>query len=231
MLSAEQLKARDGKLTASRVACLMQGDAEKILNLWRELTGDPSFVPDDLSGVWPVRLGEATEDLNLHWYERRTGRTATRRGEVVVHPVHTYAACTLDGFDAVIGAVIECKCVGGFEARDKVIDRYQPQVQWQMAVTQTTKAVLSIIEGGKEPVLEEIGYDAAYCKELWTRAAAFMLCVQTLRPPVALAPVVAPVRPPKSTTWRRATPGPRMPRCEGAWTWNHRHSRWARCDD
>ena len=74
MLTAEQLKARDGKLTASRVACLMTGDAEKIMNLWREMVGDPSFVADDLSGVWPVQLGSATEMLNLDWYTRRTGR-------------------------------------------------------------------------------------------------------------------------------------------------------------
>lgn len=196
-LTAEQLRARDGKLTASRVACLMTGNVEKIINLWREMVGDPSFVADDLSGVWPVQLGTVTEHLNLDWYERKTGRKLTRRGEVAVHPVHQYAACTLDGFDEALMAVVECKHVGGFESRATVIDRYQPQVQWQMMVTQSTKAVLSIIEGGKEPVLEEIGYDAAYCKELWARAAAFMLCVQTLTPPSPIASVLAPVRPSK----------------------------------
>jgi predicted phage-related endonuclease len=206
-LTSEQLKARDGKLTASRVACLMTGSPEKIMNLWREMVGDPSFVDDDLSGVWPVQLGSTTENLNLDWYTRRTGRKLTRRGEVVVHPVHTYAAATLDGYDAELGAVIECKHVGGFEPRATVVDRYVPQVQWQMMVTECTKAVLSIIEGGREPVLEEIAYDAAYCKELWTRAAAFMLCVRTLSPPVALAAVAAPVKPAKvydmasSNTW------------------------------
>lgn len=195
MLTAAQLKARDGKLTASRIACLMTGDAAKITDLWREMVGDPSYVPEDLSGVWPVQLGSATEALNLDWYEHKTGRKVTCRGEVVVHAEKPWAAATLDGFDAELGAVVECKHVGGFEARATVIDRYQPQVQWQMMVTDCTRAVLSIIEGAKEPVLEDIAYDAAYCRELWARAAAFMLCVQTLTPPVAIAPVSAPVRP------------------------------------
>lgn len=97
-LTAAQLTAREGKLTASRVACLMTGDEAKILDLWREMVGDPAHVPEDLNGVWAVRLGELTEPLNLEWYERRTGKPVTRRGEVVVHPIVTWAACTLDGW-------------------------------------------------------------------------------------------------------------------------------------
>jgi predicted phage-related endonuclease len=98
MLNAAQMKARDGKLTASRVACLMTGDNDKILNLWRELVGDPAYVEEDLSNVWAVQLGTATEELNLDWFERRTGKKVTRRGEVVIHPECDWAACTLDGW-------------------------------------------------------------------------------------------------------------------------------------
>lgn len=96
MLTPEQLKARDGKLTASRVGVLMSGDEAKILSLWREMLGLQE--PEDLSGVWAVRRGEATEQLNLDWFERKTGKKVTRRGEVVVHPEHDWAACTLDGW-------------------------------------------------------------------------------------------------------------------------------------
>ena len=39
MLTAEQIKARSGKLTASRVSVLMKGDAKGIHNLWLEMTG------------------------------------------------------------------------------------------------------------------------------------------------------------------------------------------------
>jgi len=193
-LTEAQLKARDGKLTASRVACLMTGDETKIMNLWREMVGDPAFIADDLSGVWPVRLGEATEALNLSWYERKTGRALTRKGEVVVCPRAEWAASTLDGWDAAVPAVIECKHVGGYEARDVVLARYQPQLHWQMICTGAKQAVLSVIEGAKEPALEVVDFDESYAAELWTRAERFMACVRDLVEPVTLAPVAAPVK-------------------------------------
>ena len=97
MLNAEQIKARTGKLTASRIACLMKGDAKEIYNLWLEMTGQ-EFEHEDLLRVWPVQLGSATEQLSLDWFEMKNGLPVTRRGEVVVHPDYEWAACTLDGW-------------------------------------------------------------------------------------------------------------------------------------
>jgi predicted phage-related endonuclease len=198
MLSPHQITARDGKLTASRVACLMTGDEKKITNLWRELVGDPEFEPDDLSNIWPVRLGEITETINLDWYELKTGRAVSRRGEVVIHPVADWAAATLDGFDKELPGPIECKHVSGREPLSKIIDRYQPQLQWQMMVTHTQQAILSIIEGCNEPLRETIPFDQVYSAELWRRAEAFMQCVWALTPPIPLAPASAPVVPTKA---------------------------------
>lgn len=193
MLSPTQIKARDGKLTASRVACLMTGDAEKILNLWNELVGG-AYVEEDLSGVWPVQLGSHTESLNLDWYERRTGRSLSRRGDVVCHPLFDWAAATLDGFDDELSAPVECKHVGGFEKTATIIERYFPQCHWQMIVTGTKRCVMSIIEGAREPVIEMVEYDAEYAAELCSRADQFMECVRTMTPPVVLDPVAAPVK-------------------------------------
>jgi hypothetical protein len=192
MLTAAQLQARDGKLTASRVACLMSGDADKILSLWQELVGDPAFVPDDLSGVWPVQLGVATEALNLAWYEQKTGRPLSRQGEVVLHPDAEWAAATLDGWDASFPCVVEAKHVGGREPLATVIERYQPQMHWQMLVTGARQTALSVIEGANEPIVELIAFDADYAAELWQRAVAFMGCVWSLREPVPRAAVTAP---------------------------------------
>jgi predicted phage-related endonuclease len=194
MLTAAQHKARDGKLTASRVACLMTGDQGKIMNLWYELVGDPRHVPDpDLTWVWAPRLGSHTEALNLDWYEHKTGRPVTRRGEVVIHDIADWAACTLDGWDDTIPAVVEAKHVGGREPIAKIIDRYQSQLHWQMLVTGTAQAVLSVIEGANEPVCETVQYDAAYGNELWRRATEFWRCVEDLRPPFSVPPVPPPV--------------------------------------
>lgn len=194
MLSPDQIKARDGKLTASRVACLISGDADKILNLWRELVGDPAFVPEDLSDVWPVQLGSCTEALNLEWYTRRTGRPLTRQGEVVLRDGFDWAACTLDAFDAELSAPVECKHVGGFEKHEAIIARYQPQLHWQMLCTGTARCMLSTIEGAREPIIDEIQFDGGYASELWDRAWRFMQCVWNLTPPIELAPVAAPVK-------------------------------------
>lgn len=193
MLTAQQIQARDGKLTASRVACLMTGDATKIMNLWREMVGDPSFEPEDLSHVWPVQLGTATEAINIAWYEMKQG-DLTRKGEVVCHPLHDWAACTLDGFDPVLPGPVECKHVGGWEPREAVVARYAAQVHWQMLCTGTYKAALSIIEGAREPVIEPVDFDPVYATELFRRAESFMECVWNLTPPIAGAPVAAPVR-------------------------------------
>ena len=199
-LTREQRAAREGKLTASRVGVLMNGGDEALYDLWRELTGDPSHVPADLSDVWAVQLGSLTESLNLDWYARKTGHAPTRRGEVVTSKERPWAACTLDGWDAAYGgtdppvrAVIECKHVGGFETLETVIARYMPQVHWQMYVSRAEIAVLSIIEGAREPVLEEVPLDPDYLAELLRRADEFWRCVASLTPPVAPPPVAPPL--------------------------------------
>ncbi len=192
-LTAEQLIAREGKLTASRVACLMGSDQEKILNLWKELVGDPSFVPESLDHIWAVQLGSVTEPLHLDWIARKRGNVS-RRGEVVLHKEFDWAAATLDGWLDSHQCPVEVKCVGGFEKRDAIIQRYFPQITWQCLVAEANQCLFSMIEGGREPVSEFIPLDAAYAKELMDRAQAFMACVKSLTPPVTLAAVSAPVK-------------------------------------
>src|SRR5580765_5201944 len=161
MLNAEQIAARTGKLTGSRIACLMQGDAEKIMQLWLEMTDDPSFVPEDLSRVWPVRLGECTEQLQLDWYELKNA-AVTRRGEVVIHPRYPWAAATLDGWIDDLDCPIECKHVGGREPLEVIIERYWPQMGWQMECTGAQQCALSVIMGANEPIVEFIPRDDGY---------------------------------------------------------------------
>jgi hypothetical protein len=191
MLTATQLVAREGRLTASRVSALMTGDENKIMDLWREMIGDPLFKPADLSGVWPVRLGEATEALNLEWYGRKHGKV-TRMGEVVLgNP--DWMAATLDGWDDAKGCPVECKNVGGREPLETIIARYQPQIHWQMMVTGATQCALSVIMGANEPIVEMLTLDNEYAKELMRRAEQFMRLVETLVCPVALPPVTPPI--------------------------------------
>jgi predicted phage-related endonuclease len=194
MLTQQQLDARAGKLTASRIGCLMQGDAEKVLRLYKEMIGEEQ--PEDLSRVWSVQLGIATEALQLDWFERKNKLIVTCRGEVIVHPNHPWAAATLDGSVNVndgLNYPIEAKHVGGREPLEVVIDRYQPQMQWQMFVTGARQCALSVIVGANEPVVEYIERADDYIAEMVRRGEQFMRCVEARRPPVTLPPVPAPV--------------------------------------
>jgi predicted phage-related endonuclease len=191
MLTADQIKARTGKLTASRVACLMQGDVKAIHDLWLEMTGQP-FEPEDLSCVWPVQLGSCTEQLNLDWYWMKNS-PVDRRGEVVVHPKFGWAAATIDGWITELECPIECKHVGGREPFEVIIERYQPQMQWQMEVTGAKQCALSVIFGANEPIVEFIDRDEDYAAEMIRRGAQFMQHVANKTPPVALEAVPAPI--------------------------------------
>ena len=167
----------------------MTADIEKIMRLYREMIGEE--LPEDLSDVWPVRLGEITEQLNLDWYERG-GSPLSRRGEVVVHPKYPWAAATLDGWDETLLCPVETKHVGGREPLEVVIDRYQPQMQWQMECTSATQCALSVIMGANAPVIEYIERDADYSAEMVKRGLQFMACVVARTAPVALDPVAPP---------------------------------------
>jgi predicted phage-related endonuclease len=194
MLSPDQIRQRAFRLTASRIAPLMTGDEQKLLELWRLLSGDPSYVEHDLSDVWAVQRGTATEPLNLRWFTHKFGKELTRHGQVVVHPKFDWAAATLDAWIEGDGHPLEAKDVGGFEPIDRVLARYCPQAHWLMEVTGARKCVFTIIEGGREPTIHVVERDETYAKELLTRACAFWLCVETMTPPVAPPPAAAPVK-------------------------------------
>ena len=196
MLTPEQQEKRKGKLTGSRVAMLMNGVAEEVLHLYNVLIGEEQ--EEDLSNNWAVQLGATTEQLNLDWLEKKNRLPVIRRGEVVVHPTMLWAACTLDGFvqEASVDDVaycVECKHVGGREPLEVIIDRYQPQMQWQMFVTDTKTCALSVIVGANEPRIEYIDRDDDYIAEMVKRGKKFMICVAARLPPVTLPAVPPPV--------------------------------------
>ncbi len=76
-----------------------------------------------------------------------------------------------------------------------IIDRYQPQMQWQMIVTQAHQCALSVIEGANEPTVDIIPRDIEYMDILWDRAQRFMECVWSLTPPVPEKEAQAPIVP------------------------------------
>jgi len=157
MLNAAQIAQRMGKLGGSDMKPLMDGNAQAVHKLWLEKTGQA--IPDDLDDVWPVQLGSATEPLNVRWFERRQRMRISRIGDVVEHYAYDWAVCTLDGWVDELQCPLECKHVGGREPIEVIIERYQPQMQWQCEVTGSNQVALSVIMGTSEPVVEFIKRD------------------------------------------------------------------------
>jgi predicted phage-related endonuclease len=191
MLTRAQHIERRSRLGGSDMAALMTGNAERILRLYAEKIGE--IEPENLSHVWPVRLGECTEQLSLDWYSEKNKVVVSRRGEVAAHWIYPWAAVTLDGWDETLACPIEAKHCGGHEPIEVIIDRYQPQCQWIMECTGASQCGLSVIMGAREPVVEYIERDEDYAEEEVRRGGQFWRCVVARTPPVALPAVPAPV--------------------------------------
>jgi len=190
MLTPEQIAARKGMMTASRIAPLMTGDVEAIMRLYQEMVGE--LEPEDLTGLWPVRLGEATEALNLEWFERKNNLKLAGHGVFIKSARFAWAGATLDAWCEELTCPVEAKHVGGREPLEVIIDRYQPQMQWQMMVTEAEQCALSVILGANEPVVEFIPRDNDYIGIEIDRAAQFMEFVRRGEAPIALEPVPPP---------------------------------------
>lgn len=198
-LTREQLRQREGKLTASRIACIMNGNQQEILNLWREMTGDPDYVPEPRDESWFMMLGTATEQINLDWLQRRVG-PITGRGVVFQHPEYEWAAATLDGWIEKLACPVEAKHNNGFEKIEEVIQRYMPQMHWQMICTDAEQCCLSVIRGTKEPEPYYVELNAAYADAMMNRALSFMAHVRNLTPPVVLPNVIEAPKVPATKT-------------------------------
>jgi YqaJ-like viral recombinase domain len=161
---------------------IMGDDENALLRLWREKRGQAE--PEDLSGNLIVQLGVATEHLNRHWYERNTGNALKDIQRRVVHPVIKWMAATLDGMVEPGGAVFEAKFMLPWSfSEEGAVEKYMPQLQHNMWVTNATTAVLSVITGGGKWVEITVAADSLYQHLLLTAEKKFWRCVESGEPP------------------------------------------------
>src|SRR6266571_5649478 len=140
---------------------IMGDDEAALIRLWREKRGE--VEPQDLSGNLIVQLGLATEDLNRRWYESNTGQALTDVQRQIRHPVLRWMAATLDGRVEATGAVFEAKFMLPWSfSEETAAEKYMPQLQHNMWVTNVKVAVLSIITGGGKWVEITIPADSLY---------------------------------------------------------------------
>jgi predicted phage-related endonuclease len=160
----------------------MGDDEAALLRLWREKRGE--LEPEDLSGNLIVQLGVSTEALNRHWFERNTGQLLTAVQHRVQHPVVCWMAATLDGIVEATGAVFEAKFMLPWSfSEEGAAEKYMPQLQHNMWVTNAKLSVLSIITGGGKWVEIGVSADPLYQHLLLTAEKKFWRCVESGDPP------------------------------------------------
>jgi hypothetical protein len=180
-------KARNGTDRRSFVggsdARIIMGDDEaSLLRLWREKRGEAE--PEDLSGNLIVQLGVVTEHLNRQWYERTTGQAIKDVQRRVNHSVVKWMAATLDGVVEATGAIFEAKFMLPWSfSEEAAAEKYMPQLQHNMWVTNATASVLSIITGGGKWVEIGVAADSLYQHLLFTAEKKFWRCVESGEPP------------------------------------------------
>jgi predicted phage-related endonuclease len=161
---------------------IMGNDESALIHLWQEKRGE--VEPYDLSGNLIVQLGVVTERLNRQWYERNTGQAIKDVQRRVNHPVVKWMAATLDGVVEASGAVFEAKFMLPWSfSEEGAAEKYTPQLQHNMWVTNSTTAVLSIITGGGKWVEIGIAADSLYQHLLFTAEKKFWRCVESGEPP------------------------------------------------
>ncbi len=191
-LSPREIAARRRSIGGSDANIILSGDPERILRLWREKRGEERV--EDLSGHLPVMLGSWTEAFNRQWYEQSTGLLVSEVGAVVPCREHSWRRCTLDGYVQTTGAVWEAKHTNGFGKPEELLARYMPQLQHNMAVRKTERAILSVIFGNHKWEVYDIAADWLYQEDLLIAEARFWDCVRSGDVPTA-APVPPPPKP------------------------------------
>src|SRR6476646_2331231 len=157
---------------------IMGSDEAALLRLWREKRAEAE--PEDLSGNLIVQLGNATEELNRSWYERNTGRRVRDVQRHVRHSLIPWMAATLDGIVDGTEAVFEAKFMLPWSfSEEGAAEKYMPQLQHNMWVTNATTSVLSVITGGGKWVEIAIAADSLYQHLLFTAEKKFWRYVES----------------------------------------------------
>jgi predicted phage-related endonuclease len=173
---------RRGIIGGSDARIIMGQDEAALIRLWREKRGQ--IEPEDLSGNLIVQLGVVTEPLNRQWFERNTGRAITDVQKRIQHPVVRWMGATLDGIVEATGAVFEAKFMLPWSfSEEGAAQKYLPQLQHNMWVTNSTTSVLSVITGGGKWVEIAVPADSLYQHLLFTAEKKFWRCVESGEPP------------------------------------------------
>jgi hypothetical protein len=200
-VSGKSLEERRNTIGGSDMNIIAGGDAAMINKLYDEkVTGER----EDLTMVWPIIMGNVTEDANTEWTEYKQGIEIVDRQRIIRGVKHPFMRCTLDGAVRKYrnrAAVFDAKFTLGRPLRGeewsdvipRLIAKYTPQLHWNGYLLQEADGkkvdfgLLSILRAGNEPSFHEIKLDHAYTEHLIGLAQYFMGCIELGTPPEEIA--------------------------------------------
>ncbi len=157
---------------------IMGTDEKAIIRLWQEKRGERERA--DLTHELIVRLGLVTEDLNKEWFEHVTGRVVIDTQKRFVHRSIDFMTATLDGRIKDSLDVFESKFMLPWSfSEEAAASKHMAQLQHNMLVAGSSRAVLSIINGGGRWVEIWVDADPIYQTLLIAAEKAFWRAVNT----------------------------------------------------
>ena len=179
------------KISSSDARAIASGDYYDLEKLWEQKI---DHLKDDLSNVFPVQLGLATEEFHTSWLNKELVRNNVigyghehnlmyEQAHCVVEsdsPAHPFTlASTIDiayteehlkRDDTFIGYLVELKHTGEYSNLDKVIENYYPQLQHHMYVWGTHEIMISAIFGNKRQQHDIVKRDDNFLADYMERA-------------------------------------------------------------
>jgi hypothetical protein len=192
VMSAADITTRKASIGGSDAKIIMSENPRSIEQLWLEKRGQ--IEPEPMSDEAVLnRLGHVTEDLNLDYFELKTGLVVTDEQERAYHPDYDFLHATLDGR---VRETEDGPCIGIIDAKfnlpfndwsiHKALETHWAQLQHNMLVTGTSRAWLSVIiaTGGFKYI--ECEADEFYQVALLQAEMDFWHAVQSGEPPEAV---------------------------------------------
>ena len=171
---------RTGFIGGSDMMTIMDGDWEY---LWQIKTGRAEL--DDLSNVFPVQLGIATEEFNMSLVEDAT-LPMDRQHVVANWWEGVPLKATLDGYrqrlDGV-GVGAECKHTHERNTLDNQLSKHMPQLQFYMWVADCEYMYFANIFGNRDWKMCKVQRDTAYIEAMQTPLKEFWHFVNTDQQP------------------------------------------------
>lgn len=183
------------KISSSDARAIASGDYYDLEKLWEQKI---DHLKDDLSNVFPVQLGLATEKFHTSWLNKQLTRNNVvgyghehklmyEQAHCVVesdstsHPFILAStidiAYTQEPIDSELLSIlnqdiflVELKHTGEYSNLDKVIENYYPQLQHHMYVWGTHEIMISAIFGNKRQQHDIVKRDNTFLAEYMERA-------------------------------------------------------------